>query len=75
MEWHGTVKRKLVRRGSKSEHEALVLVTAEGEYKLRRIGGNPFRDETLAELEGRRISCTGELDGAEVFMSSWEIVA
>lgn len=75
MEWRGTVKRKLLRRGTKSQHEALMLVTDQGEYKLRRIGGNPFWDETLAELEGHGITCTGELDGAEVFLSSWEIVA
>ena len=75
MEWRGTVKRKLIRRGTKSEHEALMLVTDRGEYKLRRVGGNPFWDQTLAELEGHGIICTGELDGAEVFLSSWEIVS
>jgi hypothetical protein len=73
MEWKGTVRRKLIRRGTKSEHLALVLVTAEGEYKLRRAGGNPFRDETLDGLENRQIRCTGELDGSEIFMDSWEI--
>jgi len=75
MEWRGTVKRKLIRRGTKSEHQALVLVTPEAEYKLRRSGGNPFWDETLAELEDRQIRCTGELDGNEIFMSSWKIEA
>jgi len=73
MEWRGTVKRKLIRRGTKSEHQALVLVTPEAEYKLRRSGGNPFWDETLAELEGRQIRCKGELDDNEIFMSSWNI--
>jgi len=73
MEWRGTVKRKLIRRGTKSEHEALVLVTTTGEYKLRRSGGNPFWDEVLAELEDRQIRCTGELDHNEIFMSSWEV--
>lgn len=73
MEWRGTVKRKLIRRGTKSEHHALVLVTSQGEFKLRRVGGNPFWDETLAELEDRRIRCTGELDGNEIFLKRWEV--
>ncbi len=73
MEWKGTVRRKLVRRGTKSEHQALVLVTANDEYKLRRVGGNPFHDEALDELEGHVIRCTGELDGNEIFMSKWKI--
>lgn len=75
MEWRGTVKRKFIRRGTKSEHQALVLVTDKGEYKLRRIGGNPFHDETLAGLEGHRIRCRGELDGNEIFLSNWEVEA
>jgi len=34
------VKKRLY-AGTKSEHEGLVLVTAEGEFKLLRKGGNP----------------------------------
>lgn len=75
MEWHGNVKRKLIRHGTKSEHEALMLVTGKGEFKLRRSGGNPFRDESLAELEDRKVRYTGELDGNEIFLSGWEIEA
>ncbi len=73
MEWRGTVKRKRIRHGTKSEHDALVLVTAHGEFKLRRAGGNPFWDETLSELEGCRIRCSGELEGNEIFLNSWEL--
>lgn len=73
MEWRGTVRRKLLRRGSKSEHEGLVLDTGNGEYKLRRVGGNPFHDEALDALEGHAISCAGELDGNELFISRWKI--
>lgn len=75
MEWRGTVKRKLIRRGTKSEHQALVLVTPEGEYKLRRVDGNPFHDEMLDELEGNRVRCTGELDGNEIILDYWKIEA
>jgi hypothetical protein len=28
----------------------LVLLTPEGEFKIRRQGGNPFWDETIASL-------------------------
>ena len=73
MEWHGTVIFKLLRRGTKSEHRAVVLSTASGDYKLRRTGGNPFRDETLEALVGKRIRCTGTLDGDEIFMDDWSV--
>lgn len=52
-----------------------MLVTGKGEFKLRRSGGNPFRDESLAELEDRKVRYTGELDGNEIFLSGWEIEA
>ena len=38
-------------------------MTPEGEYKLRRQGGNPFWDESLAPLEGKEIQCEGLLRG------------
>ena len=43
----GKVVRRRVSAGSKSEREAIVLETREGDYVLRRKGGNPFRDESL----------------------------
>ena len=74
MRFLGTVTRKRIRSGSKSEHEAMVLTTAGGaSYKLRRPGGNPFWDEKLAELEGEVISGEGELEGEDLFLSSWNI--
>jgi hypothetical protein len=73
MEWNGTVVRKLIRRGTKSEHQSLVLATTQGEFKLRRVGGNPFRDEVLDQLEGRKIRCSGELVGDEIFLDTWSI--
>lgn len=73
MEWQGSVNHKLLRRGTKSEHRAVVLSTGSGEYKLRRVGGNPFVDEVLESLVGKRIRCTGRLDGDELFMDSWTV--
>jgi hypothetical protein len=70
----GTVTRKRIRTGSKSEHEAMVLVIPGGaSYKLRRPGGNPFWDEGLAKLEGEVISGEGELEGEDLFLSTWRI--
>ena len=60
--------------GTKSEHEGLVLVTPEGEFKLRRQGGNPYWDEALAPLEGKEIECEGLLRGGQFIMTRWRIV-
>ncbi|MBK8570510.1 MAG: hypothetical protein IPN81_11485 [Nitrosomonadales bacterium] len=37
------------------------------------LGGNPYHDEALDELEGQQIRCTGELDNNEIFMEQWKI--
>jgi hypothetical protein len=49
-------------RGSKSEHEAVCLVTDEATYLLRRMGGNPFFDPQLQKLIGKKIKATGVID-------------
>jgi hypothetical protein len=36
-----------------------MLVTDEGEYKLRRQEGNPFFDPELEKLVGKTICCEG----------------
>jgi hypothetical protein len=70
-EFVGTVRRKVVAAGSKSERDAVVLVTASGELVLRRLGGNPFADPELDALVGATIRCTGELRGSTLIVSSW----
>jgi hypothetical protein len=70
----GKVEKKLLYAGTKSEHEGLVLVTAEGEFKLQRKGGNPFWDETLAELEGKEIEVEGTLRETRFTMSQWTVL-
>ncbi len=68
----GIVARKLVARGSKSEREAVVLVTPEGgEFILRRKGGHAFRDPQLDELVGTSITADGYVDGQTFIMASW----
>lgn len=71
----GRVERKRVSVGSKSEHDAMVLVTAEGEeYKLRRQGGNPFRDPEVDALEGKQIECEGVVREGLVIMARWSVM-
>jgi hypothetical protein len=67
------VIKKLLYAGTKSEHEGLVLVTADGEFKLQRQGGNPFWDEILAELEGKEIEAKGTLRETRFTMSHWSV--
>lgn len=56
----GRVERRLVERGSKSEHQAMVLVLPDGSFhRLRRVGGNPFRDPHFEAMEGQRVRLTG----------------
>ena len=69
----GTVARRLVAPGSKSEREAIVLETTGGEELiLRRQGGNPFRDPELERLVGRRIRADGTVHGQTLIMTGWE---
>ena len=75
MKIRGQVKKKLLYAGTKSEHEGLVLVTAAGEFKLHRKGGNPFWDETLAELEGKEIEAEGTLRETRFIMSRWTVLS
>jgi hypothetical protein len=75
MRLRGKVEKKLLYAGTKSEHEGLVLISAEGEFKLQRKGGNPFWDETLAELEGKRIEAEGALKESRFTMSRWTVLS
>lgn len=71
----GQVVRKRFGAGSKSEHDAIYLSTAEGgSFKLRIPGGNPFRDPRLDCLVGTSITAVGELDAArgQFLLSDWK---
>ena len=57
----GTVIEKVFGAGSKSEHNAVYLQTADGDYPLRRAGGNPFSDPELTRLIGEKVTATGRL--------------
>lgn len=62
-ELRGTVTEKRVGLGSKSEHKAVYLQTDEGDYRLRRAGGNPFADPELKKWIGERVVATGMVSG------------
>lgn len=72
MKLRGHVTKKILNRGTKSEHEGLVLLSPEGEFKLRRQGGNPFWDETLASLEGKDIEGEGIVRKQQFILSRWK---
>lgn len=73
-EFVGTVIRKTFAKGSKSEHQAVYLVTADEKYVLRRRGGNPFNDPELQNLVGKTIRCTGTVSEYMLLISEWEVV-
>jgi hypothetical protein len=75
MKYQGTVTYQQFGSGSKSEHQAVVLLTTTGPLKLRRAGGNPFRDPELEKLVGREIVCDGQLHGEQLLMTRWNLVA
>jgi hypothetical protein len=71
MERSGEVIRKLFAAGSKSERQAVMLKTEDGEYVLRIKGGNPFHDPRLEALLGKRIHARGALHGYTFIMDEW----
>ena len=71
MELSGLVIKEVVGKGSKNEHDAVLLEAKDGKYVLRRRGGNPFRDPELDELVGKRIRANGVLTGYTFVMNDW----
>ena len=72
----GTVARTRIAPGSKSDHVGVVLRTDRGgEYVLRRSGGNPFRDEALEDLVGKKITGDGFVAGQTFIMKNWKVKA
>ena len=69
VELTGKVIQKKFAVGSKSEHDAIYLETDQGDFRLRRLGGNPFSDPVLNELVGKKITATGILN-EKLFIAS-----
>jgi hypothetical protein len=70
----GDVVRKRIHIGSKSEHDAAMLVTSDGEFKLRVQGGNPFSDPEVQALVGKRIRGEGLLSARQFIMERYEVL-
>lgn len=70
----GRVERRLYAKGSKSERQAIILVTDDGEYLLRREGGNPFHDEALSSLVNHRIQLEGKKTDVSIIMTKWKVL-
>jgi hypothetical protein len=58
----GNVGRRTYAADSKSERQAMMIMTEDGaEYLLRRAGANPYADPELDALDGALIEATGRL--------------
>ncbi|MBZ5529905.1 MAG: hypothetical protein LAO20_00615 [Acidobacteriia bacterium] len=57
--------------GSKSEHNAIFLISEKGRYVLRRLGGNPFQDPELEKLVGKTIRGQGVVTDYTFLLSDW----
>ena len=68
----GKVVRKMFGQGSKSEHEAVFLVSTDAEYVLRRAGGNPFFDQQLNDLVGKQVRIDGTIQGYHLIVEKWQ---
>jgi len=74
-DYEGRVVRKLVSKGSKSEHQALVLETSSGDFILRTPEGNAFqRDPQLEAFEGERIRVSGRQSGTTLIVTMAELL-
>ena len=74
-QFQGKVVLQQVSEGSKSEHEAVVLLTDDGPMKLRRPGGNPFNDAELRKLVGHEITCDGQIHQRQLLMTRWKVLS
>ena len=72
MRCEGLVLRTAVAAGSKSEREAVVLRTADGDYVLRFAGGPAFADPRLDALVGRRIRADGDVSAGTLIVRTFD---
>lgn len=72
--YSGSVVKRPFGVGSKSERDAVLLVTKDKEYVLRRQGGNAFFDPALEKLVGKQVQCTGTVTGYTLLVSDCAVV-
>ena len=69
MEKTGQIIRRRIAIGTKSERDAVILSTSDGDYILRRTGKNPYSDPDLEKLIGKTVRSTGEMTIAGTFLA------
>lgn len=57
----GEVIKKTFAKGSKSEHDAIYIVTDQGEFVLRKTDDNPFENKALQKFVGKKVNAEGKL--------------
>jgi hypothetical protein len=70
----GRVVQKRINIGSKSEHDATVLIVEDGEFKLRLQGGHPFAEPKVQSLVGKRIRAEGFVSAGQFIMEHYEVL-
>lgn len=71
--FNGVVQRAIVNQGSKSEHNAIVLKTDQGDQLKLRVGGlNPFESRGLSHLVGSRVKTEGIVANGALFVGKLE---
>lgn len=73
-EFSGLVCKRPIGGGSKSARDAVCLLTNDGQYVLRRQGGNAFADAELEGLIGKHIRGVGFTRDYTLILTSWEIL-
>jgi hypothetical protein len=62
MKLTGKISIKPFAPGSKSEHDAVYIDTAQGSYVLRKVDENPFENTGLYQFQGKNVTVEGTLD-------------
>ncbi len=70
----GNVVRKRINRGSKSDQDAVVLISDATAFKLRRQGAPSIGDDDIRALVGKRIRATGIVSAGQLIMSEYAII-
>jgi hypothetical protein len=70
----GRITTGLYAKGSKSEHEAIFIETADGRYVLRRKTGPAYADPELTQYVGHEVECDGFLVGTTLLGERIEVV-
>lgn len=65
---------RLFAAGSKSAHDAVMLESPEGTFRVRRVSGPSFDDPKLRALVGQRIDCVGTLHQGVLLIDSWQVI-